>query len=327
LPTMFQQIPLLNSQPSLPMFQPAPIGSVFQPQYQPQYQAQYQPQYQPQYQMPQFQSGPMFQKPPIPIGSVRSMPLQQFSNPPAYSSNNVFATTLRNVQMSLQEKIEQGQQAQTLQGVIQNFFKCSEQLGEMEAENPEQLVDYGLEEKRLAPNGRDYPIQQLDRKKNFCRTDDKSCLRCQSDVNNTTKFGSSNGSSNPGSSSSPEKTSEKTSEKTEEKTEEKQAEKQAEGLLIPMPSTTVLMPVYQLPDLTCGFCYVHYKRHCQKLGNRWPRIEDEGFWHGHSTKDEFGNVACPELRAMMCPLCFASGSKAHTEKFCPLMNPPQELTR
>ncbi|KAL3120801.1 hypothetical protein niasHT_008093 [Heterodera trifolii] len=69
---------------------------------------------------------------------------------------------------------------------------------------------------------------------------------------------------------------------------------------------------------TCGFCYIQYKRHCQRLGVAFPRVTDKGFWVGHTTKDEHGDVICPELRKLKCPLCYASGKKAHTLKFCPL---------
>uniref|UniRef100_A0A914HM17 Fucosyltransferase n=1 Tax=Globodera rostochiensis TaxID=31243 RepID=A0A914HM17_GLORO len=75
-----------------------------------------------------------------------------------------------------------------------------------------------------------------------------------------------------------------------------------------------------LPQKTCGFCYIQYKRHCQKLGISFPRATDPGFWVGHTTKDDRGDVICPELRKLKCPLCYASGKKAHTLKFsCSLM--------
>lgn len=98
-----------------------------------------------------------------------------------------------------------------------------------------QTVDYDLEEQRLeatsdSKNGRAFPIQHLDRKTNFCRTEDKECLRCQSTAT-ATKFSNSNGSSNPGSNSSGAISS---------------TEKRMEGLLIPKPSIRVLQPVYQL---------------------------------------------------------------------------------
>ena len=44
------------------------------------------------------------------------------------------------------------------------------------------------------------------------------------------------------------------------------------------------------PKKTCGFCYIQYKRHCQKLGISFPRPSDPGFWVGHDTKDENGDV-------------------------------------
>jgi len=134
-------------------------------------------------------------------------------------------------------------------------------------------------------DGRVLPFQQLQLKADLC--DSESCLRC--------KFNSSSGSGST----------------------------QHSGPDVVVTAQTVVPPKITLPANSCGFCYVHYKRHCQRLGNPWPRIEDPGFWHGHSTKDENGDVMCPELRNMRCSLCFASGSKAHTARFCPLNNLPQ----
>ena len=113
------------------------------------------------------------------------------------------------------------------------IFDANFQL-QMQEETHKQ-VDYALEEKRLQDtphwkNGRAFPIQKLERKSNFCRTEDKECLRCQSVGKESSKFSSSsgsNGSNNIASSTV-------------------SADKQEEGLLISKPSTTVLPPIYEL---------------------------------------------------------------------------------
>ncbi|XP_014255224.1 protein nanos-like [Cimex lectularius] len=45
--------------------------------------------------------------------------------------------------------------------------------------------------------------------------------------------------------------------------------------------------------------------------------EEPSFWTSHSLKDIKGNVICPILRAHVCRICGATGSKAHTIKHCP----------
>ena len=45
--------------------------------------------------------------------------------------------------------------------------------------------------------------------------------------------------------------------------------------------------------------------------------EDESFYLNHTLKDDLGRVTCPILSAYTCPICGATGSVAHTIKYCP----------
>ncbi|XP_013143924.1 PREDICTED: nanos homolog 3-like [Papilio polytes] len=46
--------------------------------------------------------------------------------------------------------------------------------------------------------------------------------------------------------------------------------------------------------------------------------ESIAWYRSHTIKDRRGRVVCPILRSFCCPICGASGSRAHTPKHCPV---------
>ena len=47
--------------------------------------------------------------------------------------------------------------------------------------------------------------------------------------------------------------------------------------------------------------------------------EQEIIYTSHSLKDADDNITCPILLRLRCPICGASGEKAHTKKYCPVL--------
>nr|AAA87461.1 nanos homolog [Musca domestica] len=55
-------------------------------------------------------------------------------------------------------------------------------------------------------------------------------------------------------------------------------------------------------------------KHCVFCENN---NEPDAVVKSHAVRDSMGRVLCPKLRTYICPICKASGDKAHTVKYCP----------
>uniref|UniRef100_A0A667WQY7 Nanos C2HC-type zinc finger 2 n=1 Tax=Myripristis murdjan TaxID=586833 RepID=A0A667WQY7_9TELE len=73
-------------------------------------------------------------------------------------------------------------------------------------------------------------------------------------------------------------------------------------------------------DTSCNTTSLDYCRFCKQNG------ESVVVYRSHRLKADDGRVTCPILWSYTCPLCDATGDKAHTRRYCPLMQRPGWMT-
>ena len=100
-----------------------------------------------------------------------------------------------------------------------------------------------------------------------------------------------------------------------------------------LPTNTCFVESNGMFDLAAGCTYTATATRSRKRAKKQIQEcvfcknngEQESYYKRHILKDSEGRIVCPILRAYTCPICNAKGDKAHTIKYCPLNNNPDQV--
>uniref|UniRef100_A0A3P9KV56 Nanos homolog 2 n=1 Tax=Oryzias latipes TaxID=8090 RepID=A0A3P9KV56_ORYLA len=93
--------------------------------------------------------------------------------------------------------------------------------------------------------------------------------------------------------------------------EEPKQEPAAPWRIIQTQSSAETSSVSSLSDSSCGGSPADYCRFCKQNG------ETRQVYRSHALRSDDRKVICPILRNYTCPICGATGDRAHTRKYCP----------
>ncbi|KAM6977668.1 nanos homolog 1 [Aplochiton taeniatus] len=75
--------------------------------------------------------------------------------------------------------------------------------------------------------------------------------------------------------------------------------------------TLSLSPTSSVSDTSRGLASSDCCGFCKQNG------EAVDIYRSHKLKSKDGKILCPILRSYVCPICDATGDKAHTRRYCP----------